>query len=72
MRANIHEATSALDGDDEERLYQQLRASGIRFISSGHRPNLLRYHRNFLELSGPDLWKVSASQEFQQTTAAAD
>jgi putative ATP-binding cassette transporter len=70
--AFLDEATSALDGEDEERLYHRLRASGIRFISSGHRPTLLRYHRNLLELSGPDLWKVSASQEFQQTIAAAD
>ncbi len=67
--AFLDEATSALDPDNEERVYEQLRRSGIQFLSAGHRASLLRYHRNVLELRGPDGWRVEPNPEFESAVA---
>lgn len=48
--AFLDEATSALDEENERFLYEQLRASGIGFISVGHRSTLKAYHDTLLEL----------------------
>ena len=69
--AFLDEATSALDPTNEQRLYQLLRESGIPFLSSGHRPSLLRFHRNVLELLGGADWKLQPSREFEAATSAA-
>lgn len=63
--AFLDEATSALDNENEERMYGHLRRSGIQFLSSGHRASLLKYHRNVLELRGPDGWRVEPSPSFE-------
>ncbi len=62
--AFLDEATSALDVPNEQLMYEQLRRQGIPFLSSGHRPTLLKYHRNILQLSGDHRWKVEPSSEF--------
>ncbi len=67
--AFLDEATSALDVANEKLMYGLLRQSGIPFLSSGHRPSLLIFHRNVLELSGDDRWKVEPSSEFENLAA---
>lgn len=42
--ALLDEATSALDQDNEGHLYGQLKATGVTFVSVGHRPTLRRFH----------------------------
>jgi putative ATP-binding cassette transporter len=64
--AFLDEATSALDLENETRLYELLRTSGIRFLSTGHRPSLLPYHRKVLEIFQRGQWKLLPS-----TAAAA-
>src|SRR5581483_7627194 len=51
--AFLDEATSALDVDSEQLVYRLLNKQRIPFLSSGHRPTLLKFHRNVLKLS-PD------------------
>jgi vitamin B12/bleomycin/antimicrobial peptide transport system ATP-binding/permease protein len=52
--AILDEATSALDNQNEALLYQQLQASGITFLSVGHRESLSNYHQSILELTAID------------------
>ncbi len=52
--AILDEATSALDAKNEELLYQQLQASGMTFLSVGHRESLSDYHQSILELTAID------------------
>ncbi len=52
--AILDEATSALDTQNEALLYQQLQASGITFLSVGHRESLSNYHQSILELTAID------------------
>lgn len=48
--AFLDEATSALDEPNEERLYRQLRESGIAYVSVGHRSTLRAFHQRLLTL----------------------
>ena len=48
--AVLDEATSALDVPNEKRLYQQLQAAEITYLSVGHRPTLIAYHQRVLEI----------------------
>jgi vitamin B12/bleomycin/antimicrobial peptide transport system ATP-binding/permease protein len=56
--AFLDEATSALDVASERLMYELLRNERISYLSSGHRPSLLKFHRNILELSSNNGWKV--------------
>ena len=40
----MDESTSALDVDNESRLYSLLRDRGVTFVSVGHRPTLADFH----------------------------
>lgn len=51
--AFLDEATSTLDEENERCLYEQLRASGIAFVSVGHRSTLKEFHDSILILK-PD------------------
>jgi vitamin B12/bleomycin/antimicrobial peptide transport system ATP-binding/permease protein len=62
--AFLDEATSALDVDNEQMMYELLKQQHIPFLSAGHRPTLLKFHRNVLELSANNRWKVEPSAEF--------
>jgi vitamin B12/bleomycin/antimicrobial peptide transport system ATP-binding/permease protein len=53
--AILDEATSALDSTNEEYLYRQLQASGITFLSVGHREKLSDYHQSILDLTALDV-----------------
>ncbi|WP_396136617.1 ABC transporter ATP-binding protein/permease [Chamaesiphon sp. VAR_48_metabat_403] len=57
--AILDEATSALDDRNEQQLYQQLRDSGMTFLSVGHRERLSDYHPSILELSADRSWSLS-------------
>ena len=48
--AFLDEATSALDEENERFLYEKLRASGIAFVSVGHRSTLNEFHDTLLLL----------------------
>lgn len=69
--AFLDEATSALDVANEQLMYALLNRQHIPFLSSGHRPSLLKFHRNILELYGDNRWKLEPSSEFEVFTSAA-
>ncbi|KAF6265925.1 ABC transporter transmembrane region 2-domain-containing protein [Scenedesmus sp. NREL 46B-D3] len=72
--ALLDEATSALDTNNESLLYRALRDSGSTIISVGHRPSLVAYHEEVLQLGGsqagvPGKWQVMPAQELQAARA---
>jgi len=54
----LDESTSALDIDNERKLYEMLRELEISFISVGHRSTLLGYHNKLLELAQDGSWNL--------------
>ena len=48
--AFLDEATSALDEENERFLSEKLRASGITFVSVGHRSTLKEFHDRLFQL----------------------
>jgi len=58
----LDEATSALDADNEQALYQLLRATDATLVSVAHRPELARYHAQVLEIGADGKWKLRASE----------
>jgi len=56
--AIMDEATSALDEENEARLYGQLANTATTFVSVGHRPSLVQYHRQILELGIHQTWRM--------------
>ena len=46
----LDEATSAMPAADEARIYAQLRALGIAFVSIGHRASLEPHHDEVIDL----------------------
>ena len=54
----LDEATSALDTSNESNLYRYLLDTNTTFISVGHRPSLIRYHRWILEMQPGERWKL--------------
>ncbi|MGB3514006.1 MAG: ATP-binding cassette domain-containing protein, partial [Microcoleaceae cyanobacterium] len=63
--AILDEATSALDVQNEQSLYQHLQTLSIAYISVGHRPTLLQYHHQVLEVIGDENWRVSSPQDYK-------
>lgn len=63
--AILDEATSALDIANEESLYEQLAATSTTLVSVGHRPSILKYHQQVLELSGDGDWKLYAAVDYR-------
>nr|WP_041679931.1 ABC transporter ATP-binding protein/permease [Cupriavidus necator] len=56
--ALLDEATSALDVANEAALYSQLSAGHTTIVSVSHRPTLLKYHVQVLELCGNGDWQL--------------
>lgn len=56
--AIVDEASSALDDQNEEHVYQKLKESGTTYISVGHRKSLLKYHDRVLYLNGDGTWEI--------------
>ena len=65
--AILDEATSALDVQNEKRLYQMLQKSNTTVVSVGHRPSLLRYHEQVLQLKTQSQWSVSSVDDYLAT-----
>ena len=63
--AILDEATSALDIANEESLYRLLAATSTTLVSVGHRPSILKYHQQVLELSGDGDWKLFAAVDYR-------
>lgn len=61
----LDEATSALDVQNEQSLYQHLQTLSTTYISVGHRPTLLQYHDQVLEVIGDETWRVSSPQDYK-------
>jgi len=61
----LDEATSALDIANEENLYKELAASGATMVSVGHRPSILKYHSQVLELAADESWKLYSADDFR-------
>lgn len=61
----LDEATSALDIANENSLYQQLATSETTMVSVGHRPSLVKYHAQILELTGDGGWRLYAPADYQ-------
>jgi putative ATP-binding cassette transporter len=57
--AFLDEATSALDEENERFLYEKLRASGIAFVSVGHRSTLKEFHDRLLQLSSDSTSEIT-------------
>ncbi|PWA74499.1 ABC transporter family protein [Artemisia annua] len=51
----LDESTSALDEANEAHLYEKINASGITYISIGHRTSLCKFHKKALRISPLDL-----------------
>jgi vitamin B12/bleomycin/antimicrobial peptide transport system ATP-binding/permease protein len=58
--ALLDEATSALDETTEAKLYALLRQTAIAFISVGHRPALVEYHQQRLQLYPDQTWSLKS------------
>jgi len=56
----LDEATSAVDCTTEAHLYQLLCNSGLRIVSVGHRPSLLKFHDLVLTLEAGGSWHLSS------------
>ena len=68
--AILDEATSALDAKNEELLYQQLKESGMTYMSVGHRESLSNYHQSILELTASDEVNGQESQNWSITASS--
>jgi putative ATP-binding cassette transporter len=55
--AILDEATSALDSANEDSLYRQLLEMNTTLVSVAHRPAILKYHKQVLELNGDSSWQ---------------
>ncbi len=64
LYAILDEATSALDSPNEDSLYRQLAGSATTLISVGHRPSILKYHPQVLELDGNGGWQLYAADDY--------
>jgi len=70
--AILDEATSALDTKNEARIYKLLQQRGILYLSVGHRPTLLKYHPDVLEIKGDTGFELMTAQEYARRQAEDD
>jgi len=59
--AFMDEATTALDTDSEEKLYERLSKMTQMYVSVGYRATLSKYHDYILELKGDGKWQLEKS-----------
>ena len=67
----LDESTSALDLDNEAALYETLLGTSAALISVSHRPPLVRYHTQVLELKPEGAWELHSAEQFQFTEELA-
>jgi putative ATP-binding cassette transporter len=70
--AILDEATSSLDTKNEARIYKLLQQRGILYLSVGHRPTLLKYHPDVLEIKGDTGFELMTAQEYARRQAEDD
>jgi putative ATP-binding cassette transporter len=63
--ALLDEATSALDAANEEQLYRELARLHTTPVSVSHRPALLAYHEQVLELAGDGRWRLVPAKGYR-------
>lgn len=63
--AMLDEATSALDIANEDSLYRQLAATATTLVSVGHRPSILKYHPQVLEIGEHGSWRLYGANEYR-------
>ena len=63
--AMLDEATSALDIANELCLYRLLAATGTTLVSVGHRPSILQYHPQVLEIAADGAWQLYAADSYR-------
>jgi vitamin B12/bleomycin/antimicrobial peptide transport system ATP-binding/permease protein len=63
--AILDEATSALDIKNEASLYNHLKQTKTTFVSVGHRPTLVQYHRLVLEIFEDERWQLKEASNFE-------
>uniref|UniRef100_A0A1I7ZL51 ABC transmembrane type-1 domain-containing protein n=1 Tax=Steinernema glaseri TaxID=37863 RepID=A0A1I7ZL51_9BILA len=56
--AVLDEATSSVSVDMEKTMYELLRHHNISYVSAGHRPSLIQFHKKELRLDGKTGWSV--------------
>lgn len=56
----LDEATSAIDVEGEQLLYELLQKMGSTYLSVAHRVSLLPFHRTQLTLLGDGHWALSS------------
>ncbi len=54
----LDEASNSVGADRREAFYAELRRLGVRYLSTGARPALERFHNRLLELDGAGGWKL--------------
>ena len=61
------EATSGLDIANEELLYGRMKSAGMTMLSVGHRPSLVQFHDDVVELAGDGTggWKIIPASQSQ-------
>jgi putative ATP-binding cassette transporter len=57
-----------LDIANEDNLYKELAASGTTMVSVGHRPTILKYHPQVLELTGDGSWTLYSADDYRFKT----
>lgn len=60
----LDEATSALDVATERKLYELLQQRCISCVSVGHRPSLLPFHEQVLQLQGDGNWRLMPAESY--------
>jgi vitamin B12/bleomycin/antimicrobial peptide transport system ATP-binding/permease protein len=64
----LDEATSALDVANERRLYELLQSLDMTYISVGHRPSLVDYHQQVLDLGAEQGWQILSAENYRFAT----
>ena len=67
----LDEATSALDAANEAALYQRLKDSQTTLISIAHRPAVLAYHTQVLQLKGGGEWALHQAADYDFDTQSS-
>jgi putative ATP-binding cassette transporter len=58
----LDESTSALDLENEVRVYDLLLQLGVTVISVGNRPSLVAFHDRILRMMGDGEWQMEEPQ----------
>ncbi len=67
--AILDEATSALDAQNEQQLYELLQASGMTYLSVGHRESLSNYHQSILDFTADRTWSIEVAETLANPVA---